>query len=484
MREGARLRRRAGCDRDIRTLPGYDGKPFRPVAFGRSRRYHSGGVIRLPAFQITRLCQLPSGCQCGWHSGSAGWLFSSRGFAGAGAASRPQLAKRRNHRPLFPRRQRADIAGGREDHGHRPARPRANRAANRRHCRLPQHADRHLPGSVGAAGRLPATPRPCATMRNLPGLLGISLLLALLTWLLLRGIDTNAPTYAVTLRAFDDYALAEASLHRDVLQARAGLLRDYDSLNGATQAMADAVARLRSHAQTQRLDTGPVDRLAAAVVQQEELMERFKTSNALLQNSLSYVGLLSTSPAFRAQDAQVAPATDALAAAILYLSRDTSDEAAKALQQRIERFAEQAPAARPDAEAARAMLAHARLLYDELPALDATLKAFIGVPGRKLLEEARALFSQHRSRVAAGEERYRLLLYLVSLLLLMLLVLLGLRLRARAVALRRRAAFEHVIAQNSTRLINCSPAETEARLKEVLGEFGRKIGADRAYGGL
>jgi hypothetical protein len=118
----------------------------------------------------------------------------------------------------------------------------------------------------------------------------------------------------MTLRAFDDYALAEASLHRDVLQARAGLLRNYDSLNGAAQAMEDAVARLRSHAQTQRLDIGPVDRLAAAVVQQEELMERFKTSNALRQNSLSYVGLLSTSPAFRAQDAQIAQATDALAA--------------------------------------------------------------------------------------------------------------------------------------------------------------------------
>src|SRR6478609_5496180 len=318
-------------------------------------------------------------------------------------------------------------------------------------------------------------------MKNLAGAVGISLLVALLTWLLLRGIDTNAPTYAMTLRAFDDYALAEASLHRDVLQARAGLLRNYDSLNAAAQAMQDAVNRLRSYAQIERLDTGPVDRLAAAVVQQEELMERFKTSNALLQNSLSYVGLLSTSPAFRAQDAQVAPASDALAAAILYLSRDTSDDAIKALQQRIERFAEQAPASGLDAEAARAMLAHARLLYDELPALDATLKAFIGVPSRQLLEEARALFSQHRSRVEAGEQRYRLLLYLVSLLLVIMLVYLGLRLRARAIALRRRAAFEHVIAENSTRLINCSPAETEARLQEVLGGLSQTIGADRAY---
>jgi hypothetical protein len=118
-------------------------------------------------------------------------------------------------------------------------------------------------------------------MRNLPGVLGFSLLLALLTWLLLRGIDTNAPAYAMTLRAFDDYALAEASLHRDVLQARAGLLRDYDSFVSAVQAMQDAVNRLRSHAQTEGLDVRPVDRLAAAVVQQEDLMERFKTSNAL-----------------------------------------------------------------------------------------------------------------------------------------------------------------------------------------------------------
>src|SRR4029453_15077473 len=126
-------------------------------------------------------------------------------------------------------------------------------------------------------------------MRLVPGALGVLLLLALLTWLLVRGIDTNAPAYAVTLRAFDDYVLAEASLHRDVLQARAGLLRDYDSFVSAAQAMQDGVKRLRSPAQTEGLDVKPVERFAAAVVQQEDLMERFKTSNALLQNSLSYV---------------------------------------------------------------------------------------------------------------------------------------------------------------------------------------------------
>jgi signal transduction histidine kinase len=318
-------------------------------------------------------------------------------------------------------------------------------------------------------------------MKNLPAALGVSLLLALLTWLLLRGIDTNAAAYAVTLRAFDDYALAEASLHRDVLQARAGLLRDYDSFAQATRAMEDAVARLRSHARTEGLGAEPIDKLAAAVGEQEELLERFKTGNALLRNSLAYVGLLSTSPAFLAHDMQLAPATGALAAAILRLSRDTSPEALKALQERIDQFTEQAPTAGPEAEAARAMLAHARLLYEQIPAVDETLKTFIAVPSTQALEEIRAMFSRHRSMVEAAEQRYRLLLYLVSLLLLIALVLLGLRLRARAVALRRRAAFEHVIAENSTRLINCAPGETEARLKQVLGELGRTISADRAY---
>ena len=143
-------------------------------------------------------------------------------------------------------------------------------------------------------------------MRVVPGALGVLLLLGLLTWLLLRGIDTNAPSYAVMLRAFDDFALAEASLHRDVLQARAGLLRDYDTLVKAGQAMEDAANRLRSHALTEGLDAGPVDRLDAAVAQQEELTESFKSSNSLLQNSLSYVGLLSTSPEFGAQDSHLA----------------------------------------------------------------------------------------------------------------------------------------------------------------------------------
>jgi signal transduction histidine kinase len=318
-------------------------------------------------------------------------------------------------------------------------------------------------------------------MRIWPVALGILFFVALLTWLLLRGTEPQAPPYEATLKAFDDFALAEASLQRDVVQARAGLLRDYDPLVAATAALGDALGRLRAHAQTERLDPGPVDRLAATVAQQEELTERFKTSNALLQNSLSYLGLLSTGPVFGTADSPLAQATGAIAAALLNLRRDTSPEAVDALRTRINRFAAQIPADGTDTEAARALLAHARLLHDLLPATDATLKALFELPSRSAVQDVRALFARHQAAVEARAQRSRLLLFLASVLLLALLVNLAVLLRGRAVALRRRAAFEHVIAQNSTRLINCPPAETEARLHQVLGALGHAVGLERVY---
>jgi signal transduction histidine kinase len=45
----------------------------------------------------------------------------------------------------------------------------------------------------------------------------------------------------------------------------------------------------------------------------------------------------------------------------------------------------------------------------------------------------------------------------------------------------QRAAFEHLIAESSTRLINCPPGEIDSKLEQALGELGRAMGVDRAY---
>ena len=221
-------------------------------------------------------------------------------------------------------------------------------------------------------------------MRVLIGAAGVVSLLVLLTWLTLRGVGANATAYTMTLQAFDDFELAEASLHRDVLQARAGLLRNYDSLVRSLEAMQSAATRLRSYAETAGIDASAVSRLAEAAAKEEELTERFKSENALLQNSLTYAGLMSTSPDFGAGNAKFGPSAGALAAAILQLTRDTSPESVQALRQRINEFSAHSLPISPEAEAVKALRAHARLLADLLPASNETLKSLIAWVERML----------------------------------------------------------------------------------------------------
>lgn len=266
---------------------------------------------------------------------------------------------------------------------------------------------------------------------------GAALLVALLTWLLLRGIDTNASAYADAQRAFGDFTLAETSIGRDVLQARAGLLGNYDVLVQAEAAMESAVNRLRLYGEGENLDPKPVERLAAAVGQYEDLIERFKSSNSLLQNSLSYVGQLSTEPAFGALGDQLAPSTTAVAAAVLRLSRDSSAANAKSLQEQITRFEAQAPTGGPNGEVAHALLAHARLLSDLLPEVDQTLRHILAAPVRQPLEETRELMARARADFEVTAQRFRVVLYVVSLALLALALRLGLRLRTRTLRIRR-----------------------------------------------
>jgi hypothetical protein len=89
------------------------------------------------------------------------------------------------------------------------------------------------------------------------------------------------------------------------------------------------------------------------------------------------------------------------------------------------------------------------------------------------------LFRQGVSRTTARQ--FRWLLYGISLLLVGFLVYLGLRLRARADALRRRAAFEHVIAGISMRFINVAPQNIGAGIDRALADMAECIGSDRAY---
>jgi hypothetical protein len=73
-------------------------------------------------------------------------------------------------------------------------------------------------------------------------------------------------------------------------------LRNYDPLVRAVDALHDSLDRMRDTAAIDA-ETAAVGRLAASVDRQEELVEHFKSENALLHNSLSFFVRFSARPA-------------------------------------------------------------------------------------------------------------------------------------------------------------------------------------------
>ena len=129
----------------------------------------------------------------------------------------------------------------------------------------------------------------------------------------------------------------------------------------------------------------------------------------------------------------------------------------------------------------RAAIAHGGLLHDLLPLTDASLKALMAAATNREQDAVRALIMKRQFAARASARRYRVLLYATSLLLLGALVYLGLQLRGRAIALRRRAAFEHLIASISMRFINAQPHTIDGAITQALADMAECVGSDRAY---
>jgi signal transduction histidine kinase len=317
-------------------------------------------------------------------------------------------------------------------------------------------------------------------MKMMPAAGAVPVLLVLLSWLSFRAVDPDAERYDRALNAIDRFAIVEIALQRDVLSARAGMLRNYDPLVQEVSSLREALGRLRDNTSNDRKATAAIDRFATAAARQEELTEQFKSANALLQNSLAYFPLLSARLAASNPNGPVAPAVSTLAAAMLRLTLDTSPAAARDVADRLNELAAQ-PVAAGEAGSVQTLLAHGRLLHDLLPATDGMLRALLAEPSKQELKDLRTLILARQEASRATAREFRFSLYVISLLLLAVLVHLGLQLRARALTIRRRAGFEHVIAGISTRLIDAQPGELDAHIERALAELAKFVEADRTY---
>ncbi|WP_040580199.1 two-component system VirA-like sensor kinase [Methyloferula stellata] len=316
-------------------------------------------------------------------------------------------------------------------------------------------------------------------MRIAPVFVVVPLLILLLTWLSLRSANLDAELFDHALGELDRFGMVEAGLDRDVLNARAGLLRNYDPLVNDVQSLYASLARLRETVAGDAQMLKVIDQLTLSVHRQEDLVEQFKSGNALLRNSLAYFSLFSDRLVPADQVESLTPGVGALVAAMLRLTLDTSSGTALAVQDRLDELARQ-PVSPGDTDAVQALLAHGRLLHTLLPATDKVLKSLCGAQDKANRELVRTMILARQVASRSTASRFRIVLYVTSLTLVAALVYLVLQVRARARVLQRRAAFEHALAGISLRFLR-APQNLDANIDQALAEMAEAVRADRAY---
>jgi signal transduction histidine kinase/ActR/RegA family two-component response regulator len=304
-------------------------------------------------------------------------------------------------------------------------------------------------------------------------------LLLVLTYLLLRGFTPGSALYEQRLRDIDALTLNQAALHRDVLRVSHGLLLNYDPLVAALEKLREVVKELRSAGAP-----GPLmDRIAEELDRQEALTEDFKSSHALLRNSLAYFAHLSQQLGTpKTESAQaVAVEVGRLANGMFRFVGSSPDDADPA---EVYGLLDRLPVVDTPAELRGDILslrAHGALILTTLPVVNGILARLLATGVSERVHALQDLFIEQHRRAESLAWVFRVLLYLASVLLLIYLGHLYVQLRAKARALTARSEFEHLIAGISAQLIDTPVARTGHGIRLGLEQLGRHAGVDRVY---
>ena len=311
----------------------------------------------------------------------------------------------------------------------------------------------------------------------------VLLLVALLTWLTVQGAGPPSEAYVFAQRDVARVSLAEAGLRADVLEARAGLLRDDDVLDQQVRMLLDAAAELRLQARTRASDAALLDRLVATARAEGSAVELFKTDDALLQNSFAYFDVLDTGSAALDGDVHVMEAVAWLGNGILHLIANPSTEAVAEVSRDLETL--KAITAKMPSGPARAnlqlMAAHGRILTGLIPGVDRDLARLFRIDTYDLRQAIRRSQDARRRAEETRAARFRAALYIVAVALSAVLVRFALQWRRGVSLLRQRAEVESLIAEISTRLLATPSTGQEAIMTDIVTALGTGFGADRCY---
>ena len=289
--------------------------------------------------------------------------------------------------------------------------------------------------------------------------MNISLLKPLLVWLGLAVLSAvlfaktqvhNMESHNQLVSTLGELQAVDAKLNQDVIRARYRLLVNYDPL---VEAIGKSDRLLQQLQQAQHHDHGEGSRsteidarlqsLANTVKQKAELVEYFKSDNAVLKNSLSYYPLALEK--ISAVETVVGKARVRLPAGLRQLGPDllggilqyiqSGDperrEAAETCVDAVRSYAG-TPALRPGVDHA---VRHTEVILEYADRVEALMAQILALPSTPQADDLYQAYTAEHGQALREADLYRIFLYLFSVLLLVYTALIFYRLRDSARAL-------------------------------------------------
>jgi signal transduction histidine kinase len=259
-------------------------------------------------------------------------------------------------------------------------------------------------------------------MRWLP-MGGLALVLAtILVWLYARAPQHDTAAYLSNVAMLRQFKQIDAQWELDVLKARNGLATDYDALVDPLLSLTRLQQKLRTqvgvepHAEADAL-AAVEDALAQAVQQKAQVIERFKSHNSILRNSLAFLPT-AAGDILHALD-QIGDASpqlvldlsarvnDLLVDSLVYSHAVSADLASEAEADLALLAIMQARLPASLNEQIGLFAAHVRTVLREQPIVDQLLADISKVPTVKLVVSADNLLGKEQRDSAERSERHR-----------------------------------------------------------------------------
>lgn len=279
--------------------------------------------------------------------------------------------------------------------------------------------------------------------RVYPLWIGFILLLAVSAYLYFRTAAVGTDTQQRVMPALRELRQLNAEWDADILKSRNGINSNYDAVASALHQIRDVLERLRNGV----LEVGSTELeqelrdLDSVFAEKEDLVEQFKSHNALLHNSLRYfpTGTEDFAAGLRQMqkpDAVQKRALDELRIAVRTLLTDIlrfnlrpENEAAEKIQEAVAVIeasrGSYPPAVQADLDL---LLRHARIILRQRLEEDALLDRIAELPAARRIDRLSDSFDRHFNEMLEERQRYRTYLFIYSGFLLLLLTYVAWRL--------------------------------------------------------